>query len=68
MHTYFDLLSIEIILLAAVLVCKAPNKDRSITEGMTTDDVDLVSRAPYIAIQTIKNREIEGCGQHEVSF
>ena len=65
MHTYFDLLSIEIILLAAVLVCKAPKKDR---EGMTTDDVDRVSRAQYIAIQTIKNRELEGYGQHEVSF
>ena len=67
MHTYFYLLSIEIILLAAVLVCKAP-KDRSITVGMTTDDVDRVSRAQYIAIQTIKNRELEGYGQHEVSF
>ena len=67
MHTYFDLLSIEMILLAAVLVCKAPKKDRSITEGMTTNDVDLASRAQYIAIQTIKNREIESYGQHEVS-
>jgi hypothetical protein len=68
MHTYFDLQSIEIILLAAVLVCKVSNKDRSVTEAMTNNDVDLVSRAQYIAIQTIKNREIEGYGQHEVSF
>ena len=35
---------------------------------MTNDDIDLISRAQYIAIQTIKNREIKGYGQHEVSF
>jgi homoserine kinase len=68
MRTSFDLQNIENILLAAVLVCKVSNKDRSVTEAMTKDDVDLVSRAQYIAIQTIKNRETEGYGQHEVSF
>ena len=31
-------------LLAAVLVCKASNKHCSVTEGMTNDDVGLVSR------------------------
>jgi hypothetical protein len=65
MHSYFDLHSIEIVLLAAVLACKAPKKDRSVTEATTNDDVE---RAQYIAIQTIKNRQIEGYGQHEVSF
>ena len=60
MHTYFDLQSKEIILLAAVLACKASKKDRSVTEAMTRDDVELVSRAQYIAIQMVKNREIEG--------
>ena len=56
MHTYmyFDLQWIEIALLAAVLVCKAWNKHRSVTENMTKDDVGLVSRVLYIEIQTIK--------------
>ena len=67
MHTYFDLKCIEIALLAAVLVCKASNKHRSVTEGMTNDD-GLISRALYIAIQTIKNCKIEGYGRVEVSF
>ena len=30
--------------------------ERSVTEAMANDDVELISRAPYIAI---KNREIE---------
>jgi hypothetical protein len=47
------------ILLAAVLMCKVSNKDRFVTEAMTNDDVYLVSHAQYIAIQMIKNREIE---------
>ena len=68
MHTYFDLQCIEIALLAAVLVCKASNKHHSATEGMTNDDVGLVSRALYIAIQAIKNCKIEGYGRVEVSF
>ena len=41
-------------------MCKAWKKDRSLTEAMTNDDVELISHAPYIAIQVIKNREIEG--------
>ena len=49
-------------------MCKVSNEDRSVTEAMTKDDVDQVSRAQYIAIQTIKNRETEGYGQREVSF
>ena len=68
MHTYFDLQSKEIILLAAVLACKVSKKDRSVTEAMTSDDVVPVSRAQYIAIQMVKNREIEGYGQREASF
>jgi hypothetical protein len=44
-------------------VCKVSNKDRSVTEAMTKDDVDQVSQ--YIAIQTIKNRETEGYGREE---
>ncbi len=68
MHTYFDLKSIEIAILAAVLACKASKQDRSVTEAMTNDDVDLASRAQYTIIQMIKNREIEGYGQHKVSF
>ena len=51
------------ILLAAVLACKASRKDRSITEAMMRDDIDLASRAQYTAIQTIKNPEIEGYRQ-----
>ena len=47
---------------------QAPKKDCSIAEGMTTNDVDQASRAQYIAIQTIKYREIKGYGQHEASF
>ena len=53
--------------LAAVLVCKASKKDRFVIEAMMSDDVGLVSRAQYIAIQT-KNRKIEGYGHNEVSF
>ena len=68
MHTYFDLQCIEIALLAAVLVCKASNKPRFVTEAMTNDDVGLVSRALCIAIQTIKKCMIEGYGRVEVSF
>jgi hypothetical protein len=68
MHTYFDLYSIEIVFLAAVVVYKVSNRDRSVTEAMTNNDVHLVSRAQYIVIQTIKNREIEGYKQREVSF
>jgi hypothetical protein len=73
MHTYFDLHNIEIVLLAAVLACiisakeSLSKKDRSVTEAMTSDDVKLVSCAQYIAVQMVKNREIEGYGQHEVS-
>ena len=55
-------------LLVAVMVCKASNKHRSVTEGMTNNDVGLVSRALYIVIQTIKNRWIEGYGRVELSF
>ena len=54
--------------LAVVLACKASNKDRSVTEAMTNYDLGLVSRAQYIAIQTIKNYKIEGYRQDEVSF
>ena len=54
--------------LAAVLVCKASKKDRFVIEAMMNDDVGLVSRAQYIAIQTMKNRKIEGYGHNEVSF
>jgi hypothetical protein len=68
MHIYFDIHSIDIVLLAAVLACKVPKKDGSIREAMTSDDVELVSHAQYIAIQTVKNRKIKGYGQHEVSF
>ena len=68
MHTYFDLKWIEIVILAAVLACKASKKDRSITEAMMRDDIDLASRAQYTAIQTIKSPEIEGYGQRKVSF
>ena len=43
---------------AAVLACKASKKDHFVTEAMTSDDVKLVSRAQYIAIQTVKNRDL----------
>ena len=68
--TYFDLRSKEIILLAVVLACKASKKDRSVTEAMTSDDIWnlYVSCSQYIAIQTVKNREIEGYGKYEASF
>ena len=49
-------------------MCKASKKDRSVTEAMTNNDIGLVSRAQYIAIQMIKNRKIEGYRQDEVSF
>ena len=42
-------------ILAAVLACKVSKKDRSVTEAMTTDDVDLASRAQYTAIQTVED-------------
>jgi hypothetical protein len=64
MHTYFDLLSIEIILLAAVLVCKASKKDRSVTEAMTDDDVDLVSRTQYKRSKIVRLKATD----NEVSF
>ena len=65
MHTYFDLHSKEIVFLAAVVVYKVrPLR----TEAMTNNDIHLVSRAQYIVIQTIKNRETEGYKQREVSF
>ena len=34
---------------------------------MTTDDVDLVLRAQYTALQTVENREIKDYRQHKVS-
>ena len=43
---------------AAVLACKASKKDHFVTEAMTSDDVELVSCAQYIAIQTVKNRDL----------
>ena len=44
---------------AAVLACKASKKDHFVTEAMTSDDVELVSRAQNtIAIQTVKNRDL----------
>ena len=43
---------------AAVLACKASKKDHFVTEAMTSDDVELVSRAQYIAIQMVKNRDL----------
>ena len=51
-----------------MLVCKASKKDHSVTEAMTNDDVGLVSRAQYRAIQAIRNREIEGYRQDEVGL
>ena len=35
-------------ILATVVVYKAPKEDRSVTEGMTCSDVDVTSRAQYI--------------------
>ena len=35
---------------------------------MTNDDVDLVSRAQYIAKQTVKNVEIKGYGTIQSKF
>ena len=68
--TYFDLQLIEIALLAAVLVSKVSKKDCSEIGDTTNDDIDLVSRAQCIAIQTISNCKIESYiyGQDEVSF
>jgi hypothetical protein len=43
----FDLHRIEIVLLAAVIVCRVSNKDRSVSGAMTNNDVHLVSRAQY---------------------
>ena len=43
-------------ILAAVVMYKAPKKDRSVTEGMTYCDVDVTSRAQYTAI---KNQLLE---------
>jgi hypothetical protein len=59
------------VLFAAVIVCEVLinlNKYRSVTEAMMNNDVRLVSRVQYTAIETIKNREIEGYEQNEVSF
>ena len=63
-HLFLPIMS----LLAVVLVCKASNKDLSVTEAMTNYDIGLVSCAQYIAIQTIINHQIEGYRQDEVSF
>ena len=41
-------------------------KDCSVIEAMTNYDVGPVSRAQYVAIQTIKNRKIEGYREDEV--
>ena len=51
-----------------MLACKASKKDRSITEAMTHDDIDLASCTQYTAIQMIKNPEIEGYEQRKESF
>ena len=55
-------------ILAAVLVYKAPKKDRSVTEGMTQRDVVLTSRAQYITIQIDKNSAIGRFGEHKASL
>ena len=34
--------------LAAIVVYKAPNEDRSVTEGMMCRDIDVIWRAQYI--------------------
>ena len=47
-------------ILAAVVVYKAPKKDRSVTEGITWYDIGLTSRAQYIiAMQIDKNSALE---------
>ena len=68
MHTYFDVYNKEIVFLAAVVVYKVSNRDRSVIEAMTNNGVHLVSHAQHIVIQTIKNCETESYKQHEVSF
>ena len=40
----------EIVILVAVVVYRAPKEDRSVTEGMTCHDVDVISRAQYITM------------------
>ena len=61
MHIYFDLQLIEIAFLAAVVVCKASKKHRSVTESMTNDDVGLISRAQCISItiQMIRSKAMD---------
>jgi hypothetical protein len=59
MHTYFDQQSIILAnrpelggtLTIFDRLSKASKKDCSVTEAMTDNDVDLVSRAQYKAIQ-----------------
>ena len=54
-------------ILVAVVVFKAPKKDRPVTEGMTRCDVDLTSRAQYIAMQ-IDNSALGRFGEHKTSL
>ena len=65
-HLFLPLMNRNITFSSSISVQSV--KDRSVTEAMTNYDVGLVSRAQYIAIQTIKNCKIEGYRQDEVSF
>ena len=55
-------------ILAAAVVFRAPKKDRPVTEGMTRCDVDLTSRAQYIAMQMDKNSALGRFGEHKTSL
>ena len=68
MHTYFDQQWTEIVILAAVVVYKAPKRYCSVTEGMTRCDIGLTSRAQYIAMQIDKNSALGGFGEHKASL
>ena len=56
------------VILVTVVAYKAPERDRSVTEGMTQHDVDLTSRAQYIIAMQIKNSAVGRFGEHKASL
>ena len=68
MHTYFGQQITEIVILAAVVVYKAPKKDCSVIEGMTQRDVGLTSCTQYIiAMQIDKYSTLGRFREHKAS-
>ena len=57
-----------VVILVAVIVYKVPERDCSVTEGMTQHDIYLTSRAQYIAIQIDINLAFGRFGEHKANL